>query len=135
VIAENSKTFPRLFEYMQMMEELMKYVKGGSCVSCAKSVDFYKFENLIYSVKEDSPICIPCYDQKFPILIDHANRLKDRTVFFGIGEDKINQEMGVYNKIRIYKDLVLHSTLTNLIDWFALMAENAEEPVVTCNNC
>jgi hypothetical protein len=38
--------------------------------------------------------------------------------------------MGIYNKLRVYKEWLEHIMCENIQNWFKLMAENAEEPVV-----
>ena len=130
-------TFPELNKYMARMSELTTPYKGQKCQYCQKSFDFLKYENLHFGLKEDTTVCDNCYDKNIKILVDHNRELikKKREVFFGIGDPQIKQEMGIYNKLRVFEKYAQHLLEDNLREWFLLMKDNAEEPIVECANC
>lgn len=99
--------------------------------------EYLKYENLMYGIKEDSVVCVKCYNKNMKILVEHSDILKNKQkeVFIGLGDDQIQREMGFYNKLRLYEEHAKHLYDDNLREWFALMKENAEEPVVACNHC
>jgi hypothetical protein len=120
---------------MTLMKSLHVQVKGASCFVCNKNVDYFKWENLIYKVKEDSPVCIPCYDRTLGKMLDFGGQLGDKTFFHGIDKNNMHKEMRIYNDLKAEAPFAQHTTYPRLVEWFELMKDNCEEPIVTCFGC
>ena len=75
-------TFPKLFNYMQRMTDLLSCTFGPTCSICKQVFNHYfKFENLIYGFKEDKPVCEPCYYKHLEKLINFGRELGQNLYF------------------------------------------------------
>ncbi len=43
--------------------------------------------------------------------------------------------MGFYYKLKQYEPYLEYTSFDNLKEWFELMKDKAEEPIVQCNGC
>ena len=59
---------------------------------CRKKFAYYKFENLLFGYKEDSPICVECYYKGIDRLVEFGKELKDRPLFYGSLSDKQSRQ-------------------------------------------
>ena len=116
------------------MEDLTR-VHRGQCLGCKNIIEYVKLENLSYDLKEDSMFCLDCYNGKISILRNYGHQLGSNQVFYGLGKNEINREMGVFNKIRHLEDYIQYTQFPQLLDWFALMKDNVEESLVPCGSC
>lgn len=58
------ESFPKLTSYLFRMRDLVNQVSNATCLGCKKKFNYYKFENIFFGVKADSPVCEKCYYDK-----------------------------------------------------------------------
>ena len=113
-------SFPKLRDYLLKMDNLVALQRDQTCVICKRKYDFFKFENLVYSFKEDSLFCNNCYYEYLEKLVNFGLELGPKpyfTVAWDSGLFNMQAELKKYAEVRKYRQYAQHTIFPNLVEW------------------
>jgi hypothetical protein len=79
--------------------------------------------------------CTTCYKEKLDLLVKYGRDLGDKSHFYGLKGQAYNREVEAYLKVKHLAPYAKHVAFPYLQEWFEIMQENYEEPIVECENC
>ncbi|CDW88466.1 UNKNOWN [Stylonychia lemnae] len=123
-----------LKKYLIKMKNLTSPVDAICQISGTK-FKLLKHENLEYGLKEETNICINCYNSHIDRLFQHSKRLGQNWQKQGISDEQIFRESGTFFALKEYEKNLELTNLDNLKQWFEYMKVNAEPSLVICNGC